>query len=132
MKKLPIAATVLMLLSTSSQTQTTELRLSCNGKSTFGTKETQAINNMSVVVNLTERTVTGFVEIVANIYNSDNTTILFQGKETFPLETIVTGSIDRITGSVSVIINSMGDDDTPSSIASLELTCAPTPAKRLF
>jgi hypothetical protein len=87
---------------------------------------------MGVVVNLTEKTVTGFVGIVATIYKSDTTTILFQGKETFPLETVVTGSMDRITGSVSVIINSMGDDDTPSSTASVELTCAPTPTKRLF
>jgi hypothetical protein len=130
MKKLAIAAAVTMLLSASAQT--TELTLACNGKSTFGTKETQSINNMGVVVNLTEKTVTGFVGVVANIYKSDNTTIFFQGKETFPLETVITGSMDRITGSVSVIINSMGDDDTPSSSESLELICAPTPTKRLF
>jgi hypothetical protein len=132
MKKLAIAAAVIMLLSTSAQTQATELALACNGKSTFGTRETQSINNMGVVVNLTEKTITGFIGIVANIYKSDDTTIFFQGKETFPLETVVTGSMDRITGSVSVIINSMGDDDTPSSTASLELACAPTPTKRLF
>jgi hypothetical protein len=132
MKKLAIAAAVTMSLSTSALTQTTELTLACNGKSAIGTKETQAVNNMGVVVNLTEKTVIGFVGIVANIYKSDNTTISFQGRETFPLETVVTGSMDRITGAVSVIINSMGDDDTPSSMVSLELTCAPTPTKRLF
>jgi hypothetical protein len=132
MKNLAIAAAVIMLLSTSAHTQTTELTLTCNGKSTFGTKETQSINNMGLVLNLTEKTVTGFVGIVATIYKSDTTTIFFQGKETFPLETVVAGSMDRITGSVSVIINYMGDDDTPSSTASLELTCAPTPTKRLF
>ena len=132
MKKLAIAAAVIMLLSTSAHTQTTELTLACGGKSASGTKEMQFINNIGVIVNLTEKTVTGFVGIVANIYKSDNTTIFFQGKETFPLETVVTGSMDRITGSVSIVINSMGDDDTPSSTASLELTCAPTPTKRLF
>jgi hypothetical protein len=132
MKKAVISSAAAMLLSTIAQTQTTELTLACNGKATFGTKETQSINNLGVVVNLTEKTVTGFVGIRANIYKSDNTTILFQGKETFPLETIITGSMNRITGSVSVIINYMGDDDTPSSTASLELACAPTPTKRLF
>jgi len=131
MKKQAIAAAVI-ILSTSAHAQTTELTLACNGKSAFGPKETQSINNIGVVVNLAEKTVTGFVGIVANIYKSDNTTIFFRGRETFPLETVVTGSMNRVTGSVSVVITSMGDDDTPSSTESLELTCAPTPTKRLF
>jgi hypothetical protein len=109
--------------------QTNELTLSCNGKSIDHDTE-YPITNMSVVVNLTKMTVSGFVDFVANIIKVDDATIFFQGmaKEAGgEIETtiVVTGNIDRITGSTSVAIYSSGNEDIPSSTSQLQLMCTP-------
>jgi hypothetical protein len=99
----------LLLLSSTvtsdAQAQTTELTLSCNGKSKDDNTE-EPITNMGVVVNFTKKTVTGLA-IVANIYKVDDDGISFEGTENGPIssngpiQVIFRGDINRITGEIS-------------------------------
>jgi hypothetical protein len=110
----------LLLLSSTvvsdAQAQTTELTLSCNGKSKDDNTE-EPITNMGVVVNFTKKTVTGLA-IVANIYKVDDDGIFFEGTENGPIssngpiQVIFRGDINRITGEISGELKVMWGPET--------------------
>ena len=138
MNRSTIAVATSLLLSTVItivQAQTTELTLDCTGKITADKKE-YPVTNMSVAVNMTKKTVTGFSVVVANVTSVDDTTIFFEGEDHQlsggdPLATFyVSGNINRITGVASVIITVYGNEEVGSSSSYFELHCAPT--RRLF
>jgi hypothetical protein len=121
----------LLLLSSTLAAQTTELTLRCNGKSKDDNTE-EPITNMSVVVNLTKKTVTGLA-IVANIYKVDDASIFFEGTESdptdsnAPIQTIFMGNINRITGAISGELKVIWGTETYTT--TVHLIC--TPARRL-
>jgi hypothetical protein len=122
----------LLLLSSTvvsdAQAQTTELTLSCNGKSKDNNIE-EPIINMEVVVNLTKNLVTGLA-IVANIYKVDNDSIFFEGMENDPIasngpiRTIIRGDINRITGGISGELKVIWGTETYTT--NVHLICTPT------
>jgi hypothetical protein len=118
----------LLLLSSTLAAQTTELTLRCNGKSKDDNTE-EPITNMSVVVNLTKKTVTGLA-IVANIYKVDEANIFFEGMESDPIgsdaaiQTIFMGNINRITGAISGELKVIGATETYTT--TVHLICTPT------
>jgi hypothetical protein len=119
----------LLLLSSTvvsvAQSQTTELTLSCNWKSKDDNAE-EPIINMGVVVDLTKKTVTGLA-IFANIYNVDDASIFFEGTDNDPngsILTIMTGSINRITGALSEELKVLWGTETYTTTALL--ICIPT------
>jgi hypothetical protein len=124
----------LLLLSSTLAAQTTELILRCSGKSKDDNTE-EPITNMSVVVNLTKKTVTGLA-IVANIYKVDDASIFFEGTESdpidsidsnAPIQTIFVGDINRITSAISGELKVIWGTQTYTT--TVHLIC--TPARRL-
>jgi hypothetical protein len=118
----------LLLLSSTLAAQTTELTLRCDGKSKDDNTE-EPITNMSVVVNLTKKTVTGLA-IVANIYKVDDASIFFEGTESDPIgsnaaiQTIFMGNINRITGAISGELKVIWGTETYTT--TVRLICTPT------
>jgi hypothetical protein len=121
----------LLLLSSTvvsiAQSHTTELTLSCNGKSKDDNTE-QPITNMGVVVSLTKKTVTGLA-IFVNIYKVDDTSIFFEGTENGPIgssqiQAIMIGDINRITGTLSGELKVIWGAETYTT--TVNLICTPT------
>jgi hypothetical protein len=118
----------LLLLSSTLAAQTTELTFRCNGKSKDDNTE-EPITNMSVVVNLTKKTVTGLA-IVANIYKVDDAGIFFEGTESdpidsnSPIQTIFMGNINRITSAISGELKVIWGTQTYTT--TVHLICTPT------
>jgi hypothetical protein len=122
------------------QAQTTELALTCNGKSTYFSSTldptSMPVKNMSLVVNLTAKTVTGF-SIAVNIISYDVAGVSFEGRGIDSGWTVtIHGAIDRTTGSVWAVESwKKGDElndprNWHGQALDLELICAPT--KRVF
>jgi hypothetical protein len=110
------------------ETETAVLTLSCDGTHFYMGREgvgskTWPITNMGLHVNLSERTITGFI-VDARISKISETSIQF-GKAHHE-QNWLSGSIDRITGSVfaSYVIKGLDIENN------LKLLCKPT--KRLF
>ncbi len=98
----------------------TMLTLSCDGKITHaeaGEPETAPINNVGLVVNFADRTVS-FSGLVAKIESIDESNLSFRG------DTLV-GDIDRVTGAVGESII------TPVTAYRYDLLCKVT-NRRLF
>src|SRR5262249_3111661 len=123
----------LLLLASSALAQTRELTLGCSGKSENG-NETKDVPNLSLVVNLTRKTVTpSFYGMVANITGIDDANIVFKGKinvdpdkagptiSNLPTSVIMEGRLDRITGNADIFLQASGwrNSEMPSSTAHL-------------
>ncbi len=107
------------------------LTLSCSGTTTslIGVdNKPEPVANMGLEVNLTERTVTGFV-VPARIGKIDTTSVEFTGKNG---NWSVSGSMDRITGSVWAITLALHPTKPEKVITndSWDLLCKPV--RRLF
>jgi hypothetical protein len=127
-----ITALVLALgLHCAQAAEPTVITLACDGKATTGDKS-EPIDKMGLVVNFTERTVSGFGGIVAPIGMVDAAQISFGGTGDLTLPgdgggkggISVIGDIDRVTG--AVVATTM----TTALTTSYELLCKVT--KRLF
>jgi hypothetical protein len=102
MKRWCTAIVALLLLSSPSNAQiqvtelATELALSCRGTlTTRDTHNSESIINMGIIVNLAEKTILGFGELIAKIYTIDAGHISFEAHQG-PHSII--GDFDRITG----------------------------------
>jgi hypothetical protein len=118
-----------MPLSLAHAEQPSSITLSCNGTAKYTTTtavEPEVINNLGIIVNLADRTVT-VTDYVTPIANITATQITFRGQQRLSGPKItIDGSIDRVTGKTSI-------DWYQENIAdntSWELTCRP--ATRLF
>jgi hypothetical protein len=117
---------VVLALLSSSVTGNTELTLICNGKLKVGDSEAEPLTHMSIGVNLTSKTVSGF-DVVGNIYKSDDTYIAFKGQSAIGKTDnvlLLEGTIDRITNAVSAITTFVSKSNTTKQVISeLHLAC---------
>ena len=126
----PVALVPLLLLPCRANAQTREMTLNCSGTATkvLSTNAPEPIKNMGIVVNLTAKTVSGFIPVsAASIYQIDEVTINFQGYDkdpsTYP-SNFVSGTMDRITGRlVATTIEQLSKDRHNNF--TWELTCVP-------
>jgi hypothetical protein len=89
----PLAIIAMLLWSTAVCAHTQTMTLNCKGKVTiYGNSNSQSVTNMVLVVNLAEKTLTGFDDLVANIYIVNASYISFK---TFGETKYVYGSMDR-------------------------------------
>ena len=131
----PVALVPLLLLPCSANAQTRELTLTCSGTATnvLGSSVPETVKDMGIVVNLTAKTVSGFIPVAAaSVYQIDEVTINFHGYDkdpsTYPWN-FVSGTMDRITGRlVATTIEQLSKDKHNNF--TWELTCVPK--KRLF
>lgn len=134
---LAVVALLLSTVTTSAQTQTNEITLSCNGTSKVDDQE-HPLKNGRLVINLSNNTVASF-GVVSKIDKIHDAIISFQGTRTFDsggenstLYTSISGQIDRVTGKADIMIYDYGykhTDISPpietSSSSHLDLICAP-------
>lgn len=73
--------------------------LSCSGTVTGKTGKSEPVANIGLVINLAERTVTGF-SCVAHIDSADDVSISFSGAGSLAR---LFGEIDRVTGATSAV-----------------------------
>jgi len=129
-----VALIPLFLLSSRAVAQTDQLiALSCNGTTTIDDKDTAfrrngyngeaPVKNLRFVINLTKKKITVF-GVVFNIDKIDDALISFQGRESE--EILVEGSMDRITGSATVIVHfSAREVPFSEQKADMNLICIP-------
>ena len=131
------SVSVLVFMSACAQAaETTVITLSCDVKKTdakASDAKPEPVEKFGLVVNLGERTVSGFAGIVARIAKVDAAHISFGSTVKRPLlnfrsepaaSVTVIGDIDRVTGAVSATIM------TTATASSYDLICKPT--SRLF
>lgn len=115
--------------------ETTVVTLSCDGTITnarASEAKPEPINKMGLVVNLVERTVSGFADIVAHVDKIDTDDISFSstgnlvapGRRGSIGSITVMGEIDGVTGAVSA------KTFTTTTVSTYDLLCKP--ANRLF
>jgi hypothetical protein len=128
---------ILVFMSVCAQAaETTVITLTCDGKKTdakASDAKPEPVEKLGLVVNLGERTVSGFAGITARIAKVDAAHISFGStvkrsllnfrSESAASVTII-GDIDRVTGAVSATIM------TTATASSYDLICKPT--SRLF
>jgi hypothetical protein len=76
--------------------------LSCAGTMTGKTGKSERVANLGLVINLAERTVTGFSsDFVAHIDRTDDVSISFSGAGS---SAHLSGEMDRVTGATSAML----------------------------
>ena len=138
MKTKALAMAAVLLSIVTARAQTTEIVLSCNGRSKVDDQE-HPLKNGRLVINLSTNTVASF-GVVSKIDRIDDAIISFQGKRTFDdkgenstLYTSLSGQIDRITGKADIIVydygykyNGISPPIETSSSSHLDLICTST------
>jgi hypothetical protein len=133
----PTCVAVMVFMTACAQAaETTVITLTCDGKKTdakASEAKPEPVEKIGLVVNLGERTVSGFAGIVARIAKVDAAHISFGSTvkrsllsfRSEPAASVtVMGDIDRVTGAVSATIM------TTATASSYDLICKPT--SRLF
>ena len=107
----------------------TVITLTCDGKVLSGPptdsgnpSKVERVSNMSVVVNLTEHTVTGFrtyfgEPLIARIYHVDDTSVDFTGGSSLGNSSSIAGGINRVTGAAMAFV-SRHEKDTRNILGS--------------
>jgi ethanolamine utilization microcompartment shell protein EutS len=97
--------------------QTAVLNLACDGSVAMGAARPEPMNNLGVVVDLAQRTVT-FSGLVARITEANSAMIAFRNDSGDGA--IVSGTLDRVTG--ALVATSAGSVDKPT-VADWNLRC---------
>jgi hypothetical protein len=123
-----IALAVMLVGLSSAHAADTTLTLACQGARKTDAKPEPI--SMSIIVNLTARTVTGFTadDYPVTITRFDDVYISFSGSKSDSWR--IEGSIDRVTGDTVAI--SMWRNPTTGEVSSLEYALKCRPAQRMF
>jgi len=114
---------VALLLSTATMVHSQQVSLNCNGNNDIGEEV-----NIGISINLNRNTVLGFSGVVAIITRATDSLIYFHGKDTTQIQPIVvSGIINRITGSAIVSVYFLDNTTSEATAASTTLTLACTP-----
>jgi hypothetical protein len=126
--KLALAClSVLLATSRLATTEPTLLSFACNGKKMEGKNE-EAVRNIGLTINLAEK-VLSFAKFTAVLDNIDTASIHFFGnsRNKFGVMELVSGTIDRVTGSleVAVIFRPPGTKLSSAHTISWSMVCKP-------